>query len=90
MPLAVHALPLDGSITTSTFTFEVENYTTYYFVLKDCQSRYLSEYNNSLLSLNLKLHLLNNNQEVGEEEDHWYIVPFILVAGMVVVNYYMM
>lgn len=57
--------------------------------MKDCQSRLLSEYNNSNLILKVQLHLLNNEREVGEEEDHWYIIPFIIVAGMLVTHYYM-
>jgi hypothetical protein len=89
MPLAVHQLTLDGQTTSSSFSFGVEDYTTYYFVLKDCQSRFINDYKNSKLSINLKLHLLNNDREVGEEEDHWYIVPFIIVAGMFLVHYYM-
>ena len=67
MPLAVHQVLLDGRSTSSTFTIQIEDYTTYYFVLKDCQSRFIGEYNNSNLSLNIKLHLLNNDREVGEE-----------------------
>ena len=36
----------------------------------------------------MKLHLLNNGKEVGEEEDHCYIVPFIIIAGLAVAQYY--
>jgi membrane-associated HD superfamily phosphohydrolase len=32
---------------------------------------------------------VNNDREVGEEEDHWYIVPFIVAAGIAVVHFYM-
>ena len=32
---------------------------------------------------------MNNDKEVGEEEDHWYIVPFIIVAGLMVIHFYM-
>lgn len=31
----------------------------------------------------------NNGREVGEEEDHWYIVPLIIVANVWLVYYYM-
>ena len=88
MPLAVHQITLDGQITNSVFDFAVEDYKTYYFVMKDCQSRFLSEYNNTNLNLHIKLHLMNNDREIGEEEDHWYIVPFIIVAGLLLVNQY--
>jgi hypothetical protein len=67
MPLAVHELKLDGTTTVSAFSYGIEDYTTYYFLLKDCHNRFKSEYNNSNISLNLKLHLLNNEREVGEE-----------------------
>ena len=50
--------------------------------------RYNNDYNNSNLSLYIKLHLVNNDREVGEEEDHWYIAPFIIVAGLIVVHFY--
>lgn len=33
--------------------------------------------------------MLNNDKEMGEEEDHWYIVPFIVAAGGWMVYYYM-
>lgn len=89
MPLAVHQLTLDGATTTSTFNFQLQDYTTVYFVLKDCQSRFLSQYNNNNLELHLKLHLLNNGKEIGEEQDHWYIFPFIIISGLIVVQYYM-
>lgn len=62
MPLAIHEVKLDGSTTTSQFSYGIQDYQTYYFVIKDCQSRLLSEYNNTNLSLNVKLHLLNNNR----------------------------
>ena len=79
---------MDGQTTHSSFWFQLEDYTTYYFVLKDCQSRFLSEYNNTNLHLNVNLHLVNNGRETGEEEDHWYIAPLIIIAGLLVVNYY--
>lgn len=89
MPLAVHQLTLDGQKTFSSFSFGVEDYSIYYFVLKDCQSRFISQYSNSNLDLKVSLHLLNNDREVGEEEDHWYIIPFIIIAGMTLVHYYL-
>jgi len=65
MPLAVHDVTLDGTKTFSTFTIEIEEYTTYYFVLKDCQKRYFNDYNNTNLSLYVNLHMLNNDKEMG-------------------------
>lgn len=38
--------------------------------------------------MHIKLHLLNNDGEMGEEEDHWYIVPFIVIAGFFIVLQY--
>ena len=60
----------------------------YYFVLKDCQRALLSEYQNNNMVLNIKLFLLNNGRELGEEEDHWYIIPIIVMAGMWLVYFY--
>ena len=57
-------------------------------MVKDCQSRSLSEYNNTNLSVRMRLHLLNNEREVGEEEDHWYIALFIILAGLALVHFY--
>jgi hypothetical protein len=65
MPFAVHQLKLDGNTTVSTFQYGIEDYTTYYFVLKDCLNRFKSEYSNPHIHLNVKLHLLNNDREVG-------------------------
>ena len=81
-------MTLDGQARTSTFSFPVEDYKTYYFVMKDCQMRFNNDYNNSNLSLYVKLHLMNNDREVGEEEDHWFIAPFIIVAGLIVAHFY--
>lgn len=75
------------NITQSQFT--VEDYELYYFVMKDCQSRYLSEFNNNNLNLEISLHLVNNGKEVGEEEDHWFIFPLVIISGLAVVYHYM-
>jgi hypothetical protein len=69
--------------------FNIDDYETVYFILKDCQSRLINDYNNSNLSLNVKIHLLNNDREIGEEEDHWYIVPFIVGAGIILIHLYL-
>jgi hypothetical protein len=65
MPLAVHNINLDGTATISSFDIEISDYKTYYFVLKDCQSRLLNDYDNPNLSVAVKLHMLNNGREVG-------------------------
>lgn len=67
MPLSVHNISFDGSTTTSSVQLNIEDYKTYYFVLKDCQSRMINDYNNPDLVLYVKLHMLNNDREVGEE-----------------------
>jgi hypothetical protein len=87
--VGLHVIKLDGSATFSSFSFEVEDYSTYYLVFKDCQKHFIGEYTNGNLMLRVKLHLVNNGREVGEEEDHWYIVPFIVIAGMALVHFYM-
>ena len=88
MPLSVHAVQLSGETTTSQFVFEVEEYSTYYFLLKDCQKRYLVDYNNSNLELQVRLHLKNNDKEMGEEEDHWYTPALVVGGGACMVYYY--
>jgi phenylalanine-4-hydroxylase len=62
MPLSVHELKLDGSTTFSRIMFSIDDYQTIYFVLKDCSNRFINDYNNTNLSLNVKLHMLNNDR----------------------------
>ena len=42
---------------------------------------YKSEYSNAQLQIQLQLTIINNGSYMGEEEDHWYILPIILVTG---------
>ena len=51
-------------------------------MLKDCVSRFLNDYNNDKMVLKLEIEVLNNGKYMGEEEDHWYIVPVIICVGM--------
>lgn len=89
MPLTIHDIKLDGSKTESRIIFSTEDYEIVYFVLKDCQNRLINDYNNTNLVLNVRLHVLNNERELGEEEDHWYIVPLIVSAGIYLVYFYL-
>ena len=85
-PITFHHVKTDGSKTSSSFLFGTEDYyENYYFLLKDCYGRLKDDYDNPSLELHVHLHLLNNDSEIGEEEDHWYIVPFIVVAGFLIV-----
>lgn len=62
MPLAVHEIKVDGGITTSRIIFSTDDYEIIYFVLKDCQSTLINDYNNTNLTLHVKLHMLNNDR----------------------------
>ena len=62
MPLAVHDVKVDGTITTSRIIFSTDEYEIVYFVLKDCLSELINDYNNTNLSLHVKLHILNNDR----------------------------
>lgn len=66
MPLAFHELKVDNTISESSMAFGLEDYRTFYFLLKDCQKRLLADYDNPNLTLNIKFHILNNGREVGE------------------------
>lgn len=65
MPLTIHEMKLDGSKTHSRIMFSIDDYQTIYFVLKDCSNRFINDYNNTNLSLNVRLHILNNEKEIG-------------------------
>jgi hypothetical protein len=89
MPLAIHNIKLDGTPSHSRIIFSTDDYEIIYFVFKDCQSRLINDYNNTNLSLHVKLHVLNNDREIGEEEDHWFIIPLIIGAGILLAYIYM-
>lgn len=57
-------------------------------MLKDCGRRMLGDYDNRNLNAKITLHLLNNGREVGEEEDHWYILPVIFGVGIWMIIFY--
>ena len=34
------------------------------------------------MQISLKLTIINNGSHLGEEENHWYIIPLIITVGM--------
>lgn len=82
-PLIVHKLLLDGSGSISEINLEVEKSQVYYFVLKDCNKRFISDYSNQRMFISLKLTTINNGSHLGEEEDdHWMVMPLVLIVGL--------
>ena len=82
-PVIIHKILLDGSVSISEFNFNVTKNQMYYFVLKDCNKRFISDYSNDKMFISLKISSVINGSYLGEEEDdHWMIIPLLVIMGM--------
>ena len=79
--MLLHDLYFNTTPSISSLSIDVESEKYYYFVLKDCNSRFITDYSNDKMRIALKLEVINNGSVMGEEEDHWFVVPFIIVIG---------
>jgi hypothetical protein len=50
-------------------------------VLCDCEHLLAGEFESGEVTVSIKLEILNNGGYLGEEEDHWLIVPIIIAIG---------
>jgi hypothetical protein len=72
---------LSGEPSVSETTLPVERQELWYFVLRDCKEHQVYDYSYFGLQIKLNLEIINNGGYMGEEEDHWLIVPLIIAIG---------
>jgi hypothetical protein len=60
MPVVMQELRMDGGETAGIFQFAVPAKESYHFVLKDCHQMLMKEYDNSNLSLRIRMKVLSN------------------------------